>query len=265
VAYPGCILPSYYLRRSAGLVVGTQALLPRGSGRPSITHVPREVPIKAYGEKRPRKLRDQVDRLPAWLSGSCLLLFTHSSRRIGCGPTLTAVAVASVDCSPSSPAMPFRCADLVDFISTRRTVRYRAIFWMRWLANRSAIFSDGTGGVMCVRARLSAEWTRISVSAANRLVDITVSVLHTTVFTLLGLGFTHLGDRTNEPDGTSIGGSAVAVAAICRLFILSSASVLFRLFTTIVSRCANKSAMAFASRKGWRSRRSPREITPSDT
>src|ERR1700730_15674427 len=101
-----------------------EPLLPGGSGRSSIyARAHENVPIELYGEKGEGSSEDQVDRLPAWLSGSCAFYYsTHSSRRIGCGPSSDRHwRLASVDRSPSSPANAFRCADLVDFISTGRT------------------------------------------------------------------------------------------------------------------------------------------------
>jgi putative membrane protein len=118
-------------------------------------------------------------------------------------------------------------------------VRYQTIFWMRWLGESvSNLLPAAQVGGDLVRARLAVlNGTRISVSAATVLVDITVSVFTQTVFTLLGLGLLILATGQKNLMGPALAGAPLAIAAVAGFYIVQRLG-LFRLFTTIVSRCA---------------------------
>jgi putative membrane protein len=132
-----------------------------------------------------------------------------------------------------------------------KRVRYRTIFWMRWLGESvsNLLPAAQVGGDM-VRARLAVlNGTRISVSAATVLVDITVSVFTQTVFTLLGLGLLILATGQTNLMAPALAGAPLAIAAVASFYILQRLG-LFRLFTTIVSRCANNPQWRLLAGKG---------------
>lgn len=119
-------------------------------------------------------------------------------------------------------------------------VRYRTIFWMRWLGESvSNLLPTAQVGGDVVRARLAVlNGTRISVSAATVLVDITVSVFTQTVFTILGLGLLIPATGQTNLMAPALAGAPLAIAAVAGFYIIQRLG-LFRLFTAIVSRCAN--------------------------
>src|SRR4030088_2947151 len=100
-------------------------------------------------------------------------------------------------------------------------VRYQTIFWMRWLGESvSNLLPMAQVGGDLVRARLAVlNGTRISVSAATVLVDITVSVFTQTVFTLLGLGLLILATGRTNLMAPALAGAPLAVAAIAGFYI----------------------------------------------
>jgi putative membrane protein len=118
-------------------------------------------------------------------------------------------------------------------------VRYRTVFWMRWIGESiSNLLPAAQVGGDLVRARLAVlGGTRVSVSAATVLVDITVSVFAQTIFTLLGLGLLILVTGQTNLTGPALLGAPLAVAAVAGFYFVQRLG-LFRLFTTIVSRCA---------------------------
>jgi hypothetical protein len=132
-----------------------------------------------------------------------------------------------------------------------KRVRYRTIFWMRWLGESvsNLLPAAQVGGDM-VRARLAVlNGTRISVSAATVLVDITVSVFTQTVFTLLGLGLLILATGQTNLMAPALAGAPLAIAAVASFYILQRLG-LFRLFTTIVSRWADNPQWRSMAGKG---------------
>jgi putative membrane protein len=122
---------------------------------------------------------------------------------------------------------------------------------MRWLGESvSNLLPMAQVGGDVVRARLAVlNGTRISVSAATVLVDITVSVFTQTVFTLLGLGLLILATGRTNLMAPALAGAPLAVAAIAGFYIIQRLG-LFRLFTTIVSRCANNPQWRSLAGKG---------------
>src|SRR5258708_9814485 len=103
-------------------------------------------------------------------------------------------------------------------------VRYRTIFWMRWLGESvSNLLPAAQVGGDLVRARLAVlDGTRVSVSAATVLVDITVSVFTPTVFTLLGLGLLILATGQTNLMGPALAGEQRGHRAMSAVFILQS-------------------------------------------
>ena len=130
-------------------------------------------------------------------------------------------------------------------------VRYRTIFWMRWLGESvSNLLPAAQVGGDLVRARLAVlNGTRISVSAATVLVDITVSVFTQTVFTLLGLGLLVLATGRTNLVAPALAGAPLAIAAVAGFYIIQRLG-LFRLFTTILSRCADNPQWRSLAGKG---------------
>src|SRR4030088_1540545 len=119
-------------------------------------------------------------------------------------------------------------------------VRYRTIFWMRWLGESvsNPLPTAQVGGDV-VRARLAVlNGTRISVSAATVVVDITISVFTQTVFTLLGLGLLSLATGRTNLMAPALAGAPLAIAAVAGFYIVQRLG-LFCLFSTIVSRFAH--------------------------
>jgi putative membrane protein len=130
-------------------------------------------------------------------------------------------------------------------------VRYRTIFWMRWLGESvSNLLPVAQVGGDLVRARLAVlNGTRMSVSAATVLVDITVSVFTQTVFTLIGLGLLVLATGRTSLTGPALVGAPLAIAAVAGFYTVQRLG-LFRLFTTIASRCANNPQWRSLAGKG---------------
>jgi putative membrane protein len=130
-------------------------------------------------------------------------------------------------------------------------VRYRTVFWMRWLGESvSNLLPAAQVGGDLVRARLAVlNGTRMSVSAATVLVDITVSVFTQTVFTILGLGLLILASGRTNLMGPALAGAPLAIAAVAGFYIVQRLG-LFRLFTTIASRWANNPQWRSAAGKG---------------
>jgi putative membrane protein len=130
-------------------------------------------------------------------------------------------------------------------------VRYRTVFWMRWLGESvSNLLPAAQVGGDLVRARLAVlNGTRMSVSAATVLVDITVSVFTQTVFTILGLGLLILATGQTNLMGPALAGAPLAVAAVAGFYIVQRLG-LFRLFTTIASRWANDPQWRSVAGKG---------------
>jgi putative membrane protein len=125
-------------------------------------------------------------------------------------------------------------------------VQYRTVFWMRWVGESvSNLLPAAQVGGDLVRARLALlKGTRISVSVATVLVDITVSIFTQTVFTILGLGLLILATGRTNLMGPALAGAPLAIAAVAGFYILQRLG-LFRLFATIASR--------WASNPDWRS------------
>lgn len=117
--------------------------------------------------------------------------------------------------------------------------RYRTIFWIRWLGDSvSNLLPVAQVGGDFVRARLAVlNGTRISVSAATVLVDITVSVFTQTFFTLLGLALLILATGQTNLMGPALAGAPLAIAAVGGFYVVQRLGM-FRLLTLIVSRCA---------------------------
>jgi putative membrane protein len=130
-------------------------------------------------------------------------------------------------------------------------VRYRTIFWMRWLGESvSNLLPAAQVGGDLVRARLAVlNGTRISVSAATVLVDITVSVFTQTVFTILGLALLILATGRTNLMGPALVGAPLAVAVVAGFYLIQRLG-LFRLFTTIASRWANNPQWRSLAGKG---------------
>jgi putative membrane protein len=120
------------------------------------------------------------------------------------------------------------------------SVRYRTVFWMRWLGESvSNLLPAAQVGGDFVRARLAVlNGTRVSISAATVLVDITVSVFTQTFFTLLGLGLLILVTGRTNLVVPALAGAPLAIAAVAGFYVVQRLG-LFHLFTTIVSRCAS--------------------------
>ena len=118
--------------------------------------------------------------------------------------------------------------------------RYRTVFWMRWLGESvSNLLPAAQVGGDFVRARLAVlKGTPVSVSAATVLVDITVSVFTQTFFTLLGLGLLIVATGQMNLIGPALAGAPLAIAAVVAFYVVQRLGM-FRLFTAIVSRCAN--------------------------
>jgi putative membrane protein len=129
--------------------------------------------------------------------------------------------------------------------------RYPTIFWMRWLGDSvSNLLPVAQVGGDLVRARLAVlKGTRVSVSAATVLVDITVSVFTQTFFTLLGLGLLIVATGQTNLMGPALTGAPLAIAAIVGFYLVQRLGM-FRLFTTIVSRCANDPKWRVLAGKG---------------
>ena len=130
-------------------------------------------------------------------------------------------------------------------------VRYRSVFSMRWLgASVSDLLPAAQVGGDFVRARLAVlNGTRMSVSAATVLIDITVSVFTQTVFTTLGLGLLILATGRTNLMGPALAGAPLAMAAVAGFYIVQRLG-LFRLFTTIASRWANNPEWRSMAGKG---------------
>ncbi|HEX3444027.1 MAG TPA: flippase-like domain-containing protein, partial [Chthoniobacterales bacterium] len=129
--------------------------------------------------------------------------------------------------------------------------RYRTVFFMRWLGESvSNLLPVAQVGGDLVRARLAVlNGTRMSVSAATVLVDITVSVFTQTVFTTLGLGLLILATGRTNLMGPALAGAPLAIAAVAGFYIVQRLG-LFRLFTAIVSRWATNPEWRSMAGKG---------------
>jgi putative membrane protein len=130
-------------------------------------------------------------------------------------------------------------------------VRYRTLFWMRWLGESvSNLLPAAQVGGDLVRARLAVlNGTRMSVSAATVLVDITVSVFTQTVFTVLGLGLLILATGQTKLMGPALAGAPLAIAAVAGFYTVQRLG-LFRLLTAIVSRWADNPQWRSLAGKG---------------
>jgi putative membrane protein len=122
----------------------------------------------------------------------------------------------------------------------REQVRYRKIFWIRWLGESvSNLLPAAQVGGDFVRARLAVlNGTRMAVATATVLVDITVSVFTQTFFTLLGLGLLILATGQTNLMGPALAGAPLAIVAVAGFYVVQRLGM-FRLFTTIVSRWAS--------------------------
>jgi putative membrane protein len=122
---------------------------------------------------------------------------------------------------------------------------------MRWLGESvSNLLPVAQVGGDLVRARLAVlNGTRMPVSAATVLVDITISVFAQTLFTLLGLGLLILATGRMNLMGPALAGAPLAIAAVTALYIIQRLG-LFRLFTTIISRWANNPQWRSLAGKG---------------
>ena len=130
-------------------------------------------------------------------------------------------------------------------------IRYRTIFWMRWLGDSvSNLLPVAQVGGDFVRARLAVlKGTRISVSAATVLIDITASVFTQTFFTLLGMGLLIVATGQTNLLGPALAGAPFAIAAVVGFYVIQRLGM-FRLFTAIASRCANDPKWRLLSGKG---------------
>jgi putative membrane protein len=218
------------------------SLPPRGSGQASIyTRSHENVPIN-FMERRMKGARKiQFTAYLLGLTGAALftVLLVHQ------GASDVVRALAAVGGGLTLIAVFHFVPMLLDGLSWwillphGDRLRYRTIFWMRWLGESvSNLLPAAQVGGDLVRARLAVlNGTRISVSAATVLVDITVSVFTQTVFTLLGLGLLILATGQKNLIGPALAGAPLAIAAVAGFYIVQRLG-LFRLFTTIVSRCA---------------------------
>jgi putative membrane protein len=129
--------------------------------------------------------------------------------------------------------------------------RYPTIFWMRWLGDSvSNLLPVAQVGGDLVRARLAVlKGTRVSVSAATVLVDITVSVFTQTFFTLLGLGLLIVATGQTDLVGPALVGAPLAIAAVVGFYLVQRLGM-FHLFTTVVSRCAKDPKWRLLAGKG---------------
>jgi putative membrane protein len=129
--------------------------------------------------------------------------------------------------------------------------RYPTIFWMRWLGDSvSNLLPVAQVGGDLVRARLAVlKGTRVSVSAATVLVDITVSVFTQTFFTLLGLGLLIVVTGRTNLMGPALIGAPFAIAAVVGFYLVQRLGM-FRLFMAILSRCANDPKWRVLAGKG---------------
>src|SRR5260370_29177231 len=115
------------------------------------------------------------------------------------------------------------------------------MFWMGWLGEYvSNLLPAGQVGGDLVRARLAVlNGTRVSVSAATVLVDITVSVFTQTVFTLLGLGLLILATGQTNLMGPALAGAPLAIAAVAGFYIVQRLGRFF-FFLNVLLRFAKK-------------------------
>jgi putative membrane protein len=130
-------------------------------------------------------------------------------------------------------------------------VRYRTAFWMRWLGEsiNNLLPAAQVGGEF-VRARLAVlNGTRMSVAAATVLIDVTVSVFTQTVFTLLGVSLLILATGRTNLMGPAFAGAPLAIAAVAGFYVVQRLGM-FRLFTTIIARCANDPSWRSLAGKG---------------
>jgi putative membrane protein len=118
--------------------------------------------------------------------------------------------------------------------------RLRTVFWTRFLGESfgNLVPAALVGGDI-VRARLAVLYgTPMAVSAGTVLVDITVSVFVQTFFTLLGLTLLILVTGRTSLLGPTLVGAPFAILAVAGFYFFQRLGM-FRLFSAILSRCAN--------------------------
>jgi putative membrane protein len=116
----------------------------------------------------------------------------------------------------------------------------RTTFWSRFLGESfSNLVPAAQIGGDILRARLAVLYgTSMALSAATVLVDITVSVFIQTFFTLFGLILLILVTGRTNLLGPTLMGAPFAILAVAGFYFVQRFGM-FRLFGTILSRCAN--------------------------
>lgn len=118
--------------------------------------------------------------------------------------------------------------------------RLGKLFWMRWVGESiSTLVPSAAVGGDIIRARLAAlDGTRLVVSAASVLVDVTLGVFTQAAFTILGLVL--LVDATGQKSfvGPTLLGTLVGVAAVGGFYFVQRLGM-FRFLALIISKLAS--------------------------
>jgi putative membrane protein len=115
--------------------------------------------------------------------------------------------------------------------------RWQNLFWMRWIGESisNLVPSAAVGGDI-VRARLVAiTGTRLALSAATVIVDVTLGIVTQIIFTLLGLILLVRATGKTGFVGPTIIGSLIGVAAAAGFYVAQRLGM-FRFVSVIVTR-----------------------------
>jgi putative membrane protein len=115
--------------------------------------------------------------------------------------------------------------------------RWQSLFWMRWIGESisNLVPSAAVGGDI-VRARLVAiTGTRLALSAATVIVDVTLGIVTQIIFTLLGLILLVRATGKTGFVGPTIIGSLIGVAAAAGFYVAQRLGM-FRFVSVIVTR-----------------------------